>query len=45
MSVKFILFAGTIDVISMSFSTREHNCRLVLLLFLEKEHKVVKVSA
>lgn len=43
MGAKFILFAGTIDVISMSFAIRGHNCRIVPLLFLENEHKMVKV--
>lgn len=45
MGAKFILFAGTIDVISMSFAIRGHNCRIVPLFFLEKELKMVKVCA
>ena len=42
---KVTLFFDTIDVISMSFAIRGHNCHIVPLLFFEKEHKVVKVSA
>ena len=44
MGAKFILFAGTIDVISMSFAIRGQILQ-IFITFPENEHKMVKVCA